>query len=83
MMAQFFAGCIFFGFLIVAGHFLKFWKSTGDRFFLLFAIAFALCGFERICVSLFIGVTTVSYIYILRLIAFCVIIGAIVDKNRN
>lgn len=83
MISQFFSGCIFLGFLVVAGHFLKFWRSTGDRFFLFFAIAFTMFGLERICVGLFIGVATISYIYLLRLIGTCLIIAAIIDKNRT
>ena len=83
MIGQFIAGCIFFGFLVVTAHFLKFWRTTGDTFFLLFAVAFALYGIEWICLSLFIGPETLSYIYIVRLIASCFIIAAIVYKNRR
>jgi len=83
MIIQFFSGCIFFGFMIVAGHFLKYWKTTNDSFFLWFAMAFALFGLERFCIALFIGDTTISYIYILRLVASCFIIIAFIQKNRN
>ena len=83
MISSFIAGCIFCGFLVVAGHFLKFWRTTRDKFFLYFTIAFLLLGFERICVSLYIGAETLSYIYIIRLIAACFIIVAIVHKNRE
>jgi hypothetical protein len=83
MIGHFVAGCIFFGFMIIAGHFCKFWRSTRDRFFLLFAIAFFLLGVEKFCVALFIGAETLSYIYIIRLVASCFIIAAIVDKNRK
>lgn len=64
------------------GYFLKFWRSAGDRFFLLFAIAFALCGIKRIRVSLFIAITGIECI-VLRLIAFILILAAVIDKNRK
>lgn len=83
MMAQFFAGVVFLGFLVVAAYFLKFWAKSRDKFFLLFATAFLLLGIERFCVSMFIGRTTISYIYIIRLIAFFLIFAAIVQKNRK
>jgi len=61
--------------------FLRFWRGTGDRFFLLFAGAFALFAVNRI------GLISTSrehdvWIYVLRLAAFGLIILAIVDKNR-
>lgn len=83
MIVQFVAGCIFFAFLVVTGHFLKFWKTTGDTFFLLFAVGFTLYAIEWFCLALYIGPETLSYIYILRLIATCFIIVAIVQKNRQ
>jgi|HubBroStandDraft_5_1064220.scaffolds.fasta_scaffold1789976_1 hypothetical protein len=83
MISHFVAGCIFLGFMIVAGHFFKFWRSTRDRFFLFFAIAFFLFGVEKFCVGLFIGSETVSSIYIVRLIASGFILAAIIDKNRG
>lgn len=83
MINNFVAGCIFLGFMIVAGHFFKFWRSTRDRFFLLFAIAFFLFGIEKLCVALIIGAETISCIYIVRLVASCFILAAIIDKNRK
>lgn len=83
MISHFISGCIFFGFLVVAGHFFKFWKTTRDKFFLLFAIAFVLFAVERFCMDLFIGAETLSYIYIIRLFAACFVIAAIIHKNRK
>lgn len=83
VVSGFISGCIFLGFLVVAGHFFKFWRTTRDRFFLLFAVAFFLLGVEKFIVALFIGAETLSCIYIVRLVASCFIIAAIVDKNRK
>jgi len=83
MIMNFVSGCIFLGFLVVAGHFFKFWRTTRDRFFLFFAIAFFLFGVEKFCIALYIGAETLSYIYIVRLVASCFILAAIIDKNRK
>jgi hypothetical protein len=66
---------------VASVFFLRFSRGTGDRFFLLFAGAFALFAVNRI------GLISTSrehnvWIYVLRLAAFALIILAIVDKNR-
>ena len=70
--------------LTIALFFLRFWRQTGDRLFVVFAGAFGLLMVERLMLA------TVSashelapYIYIVRLVAFALIIGAVVDKNRR
>jgi hypothetical protein len=83
MITTFLSGCIVCGFLVVAGFFFKFWRTTRDTFFLLFSIAFLLFGIEQTCIGLFIGPETLSFIYIFRLIATGFIIAAIIDKNRK
>lgn len=75
------------GAVIMAGFttslfFLRFWKTTRDRFFLYFALAFGIEAFSR----LLLGVINYSseyepLIYSMRLVAFLVILGAIIDKN--
>lgn len=64
--------------------FLKFWRQTLDRFFLLFALAFALDAVARVAI----GLTSVSneiepIAYCTRLLTFALIIVAIVIKNRS
>jgi len=64
--------------------FLKFWRRTRDRFFLVFAFAFwalalnwtGLAATRR-------GDEARTYFYLVRLTAFVLIIGAVVDKNRS
>ena len=68
---------------MVAGlFFLRFWRESHDRFFLLFAIAFGLLGLERIPL-LIKGLSTEMHysVYLIRLAAFLVFIAAIVLKN--
>lgn len=72
--------------------FIKLWKAAQDRFFAFFAIASGLLSVERI-VGLFVqGVfdTTASpppesssWIYLIRLLAFAMIVIAIVSKNMH
>ena len=68
----------------VAVHFLRFWRQTADRLFLLLALAFGLMAAN----STLLAAINPSHesrhlIYLLRLGAFLVIIAAIIDKNRE
>ncbi len=62
----------------------RYWRRSGDRFFLWFAIAFALLAVERVVVLTVreISEVTSPFSFTLRLIAFVIIIVAIVEKNR-
>ena len=76
-------GAIAMASLVAAMFFLRFWKNTHDRFFLFFAVAFFIETLNRAAL----GLTTVSkeqepFFYLVRLVAFGLIIAAIVDKNR-
>ena len=68
----------------VAGlFFLRFWKSTNDRFFLLFALAFWIEGLQRFAVYYwFRGDDASPVAYLPRLLAYALIIIAIAGKNR-
>ncbi len=68
--------------LTISMFFLRFWKTTRDRFFLFFAISFLLEGGCRLMQ----GMTEYSseqmpLIYLPRLAAFVLILYAIIDKN--
>lgn len=82
-MIQLVSGAIILGYLVAALFFLRFWRDTHDRLFAIFAGAFALLALQRVALA----VTTeifenVVYLYAVRLLAFLLILGAIVDKNR-
>ena len=72
----------------VAGlFFLRFWRDTHDRLFFIFAIAFWLLGLTRLALVVLHGEKLLhseehSYVYWVRLIAFVLILLAIIDKNR-
>lgn len=70
---------------LVAGlFFFRFWRATRDRFFLLFALSFWIEGGHRIFIYTWAGRDEASPLYYLaRLVAYALIIAAIVDKNRG
>jgi hypothetical protein len=64
--------------------FLKFWQRTQDRLFIFFAWACWLIAAERVAL-LFAAPEDEprSYLYVIRLAAFLLIIAAIVNKNMQ
>jgi hypothetical protein len=81
---DFLAGMVSGGFLIAALFFLRFWKRTGDSLFLSFSGAFFLLGLGQSLLALSgIPVEERSWIYLIRLAAFSLIILAIFKKNRS
>jgi hypothetical protein len=64
--------------------FLKFWRQTRDRFFLLFAVAFALDAATRLTLGLSeLSTEHEPPFYLARLVTFGLILLAIADKNRG
>ncbi len=82
-MINLLAGAIAMGSLVIALFFLRFWRSTGDRFFLYFSLSFAIEGAHRVYVSLarVAGEDTPEH-YLVRLAAYMLILWAIWEKNR-
>lgn len=67
----------------VALFFLRFHRQTGDRFFLLFAIAFVVFSLNRVVLlALDDESEAATAVYVARAAAFGLIVFAIVDKNR-
>ena len=72
------AGC-----LTAALFFLRFWRTTNDRFFLFFAVALGVEAVVRIVMGLnAIPHESEPFIYVLRALSYGLIITAIIDKNR-
>jgi uncharacterized membrane protein HdeD (DUF308 family) len=83
MMTQFLSGAITMGFAIAGLFFLRFWKDTRDSLFLKFAMAFFLLGIAQALLALAnVPVEERSWIYLVRLLAFVLILVAIARKNR-
>lgn len=83
-MFEFMSGVIAMGFLISGLFFLRFWKRTGDFLFMAFALAFWLLALNQtLLVMSNLPYEERSWIYLLRLAAFTLIIVAIIRKNRR
>jgi hypothetical protein len=83
-MTHMMAGAIAMGYLVAGLFFLKFWRDVRDRIFLLFAVAFGLLAVQRVALALIADTAEAALpLYGLRLLAFLIIIAAIVDKNRS
>ena len=83
-MYQLITGMLMILSLVAALFFTMSWRRSGDRFFLIFALAFTLLGIERLILGILnLPESPLLSIYIVRLIAFLLIIMAIVDKNRT
>lgn len=78
--------------LVIMLFFLHFWRRTADRLFLIFAIAFSLMCLTRV-LAVALGGTPlgtgpethsveVAQVYLVRFLAFLLILAAIIDKNR-
>lgn len=83
-MEFFLMGAIAMASCIAALFFLRFWRETGDRLFVVFALAFFLLGITRLGLALSADYSEghTSW-YWVRLAAFLLILIAIVDKNRR
>jgi peptidoglycan/LPS O-acetylase OafA/YrhL len=79
---EFLGGALTVGYIVLGLFFLKFWRATRDSLFIMFAWAFWLMAANSIAVSA-VGSydVDVGWTYILRLLAFVLIIVAIIRKN--
>lgn len=80
---QFLRGMLFALSLVAAVLFSRFYKKTHDRFFVLFAAAFAVLAVNWFGVAFGPENEARKWVYVIRLVAFLLILGAIVDKNRK
>jgi hypothetical protein len=80
---QFLSGALAVLCLAPALFFAVSWRRSGDRFFLIFSLAFLLLGIERIILGVLnLPESPLLSVYLIRLVGFLLIIIAIVDKNR-
>jgi hypothetical protein len=83
-MIDFVSGLITMGFVVAGLFFLRFWRRTRDSLFLIFAGAFWLFALNQ-------GILVVagtareehSWVYLLRVAAFTLIIAGIIHKNTS
>jgi hypothetical protein len=81
-MTSFLGGMITMGFLVAALFFLRFWWRTRDVLFATFGAAFLLLAINQAVVSMaLLPREDQPYAYVLRLVAFSLLIIAIIRKN--
>ena len=82
MLLEFMSGAATMGFLVAGLLFLRFWGDTRESLFLSFALAFWLLGLAQALLTLadFPGEER-SWLFLLRLAAFMLILGSIGMKN--
>lgn len=83
MTEEFFSGAIVMGYAVACLLFLRYWRKTRERLFLTFAASFALLALNYFWLSVTqIPVEERSPLFLLRLLAFGLIIVAVVQANR-
>lgn len=81
---DFLSGAAVFGFLTCGLFFLRYWTITRDELFLTFALSFGLIGLAQGILALGgIPAEERGPVYVIRLIAFLLILVAIYRKNRS
>ena len=84
MLYDFLSGAIVMGFLVAGLFFLRFWTRTRESLFIAFALAFWLLGLmQALLVFANIPDEERSWLYLLRLAAFVLILASIANKNRS
>ena len=82
LLNQFLLGAIVMACGVAGLYFLRFWRKTHDRLFALFAIAFWVLGANWMLLAFINQDEVRTWLYVIRLCAFLVILYAILEKNR-
>lgn len=80
----FLQGAVAMACLVAGVLFLAYWRDSGDRLFVFFAIAFWVLALNYVSVAAVAPTAeTRHWFYAVRLIAFVLILVGIADKNRR
>jgi len=83
-MVLFLGGMLAMGYLVAALFFLRYWRRTRDRLFASFAVALVILAVQRALLAADLAIVEDrTWYYGLRLLAFVIILLAILDKNRS
>jgi hypothetical protein len=76
-------GAVAMGCAVAATFFWRFWRRSRDRLFLFFSSAFLLLAVSYVLLGTIAFATEWRvYIFMVRLLAFCLILYGIFEKNR-
>ncbi len=82
-MNVFLSGAVMMASVVIGLFFFRFWRRTGDRLLGVFAVAFWLLALERWIMALVeIEREGRHLVYLVRLVAFALILLGVIDKNR-
>ncbi len=82
--ADFVAGAIAMGYVVLGLFFFRFWRRTRDKIFIYFGVAFWLLAINASAATLtHVEETEAPWVYLIRLAAFIVIAAGIVRKNLS
>lgn len=83
-MNDFLLGALAASLLIASLFFARFFRRTGDRFFAFVATAFGIMSANQVALAVLGEASEYhSWLYLVRLSAFVLILVAIYDKNRR
>lgn len=84
MMYALMSGALMMACLTAGIFFFKFWRKTKEKLFKMFAFSFWMLALERFVLG-YLGTKNEPRpeIYVIRLIAFLIILVAIISKNRE
>ncbi|MGH8200653.1 MAG: DUF5985 family protein [Steroidobacteraceae bacterium] len=72
--------------LVAALFFLRYWRATRERLFAFFSLAFVGMAINWTVLAVVdrpVDEARQAYAYVIRLVAFVIIIAGIIDKNRR
>ena len=82
-MNEFISGAIMMGYFVAGFFFLRFWSETRDRLFAIFALAFWVLAINRLAFGFMNEENeSLTLFYLIRLLAYILLLIAIIDKNR-
>lgn len=81
-MTDFLQGATSLASIGVALFFYKYWRTTRDRLFITFSIAFTVFAVNRVLLSVLDEESEArTWVYVGRAVTFLLIVAAVVDKN--
>lgn len=80
LLVQFLSGVLVMAYAVAGLFFLRFWRESRDHLFGYFAIAFFLLSLQRILIA---TNEPSAAVYVVRLVAFVLILWAVIEKNRS
>ncbi len=83
-MNVYLSGALTMAYFVVGLFFRRFWKKTRDRLFAYFSAAFFILAMERVVGQIDrVQETAGPWVFISRILAFGLILTAIIQKNRE